>query len=72
MMILSFQTDRSWQTVKSADPDLDGCEWRSEAFVKIHFFFIFWGGGGLGSVGGRVGRGQGGWEQRSEACVKNI
>ena len=30
------------------------CEWRSQAFVKIHFF----GGGGLGQ-GGRVG-GQGG------------
>ena len=29
-----------------------------------------WGGGwGLGS-GGRVGGSQGGWEQRSEACVK--
>ena len=28
--------------------------------------FFFWGGGG---VGGRV-RGQGGWERRSEACVK--
>ena len=21
------------------------CEWRSEAFVKIQFFFFFWGGG---------------------------
>ena len=31
------------------------------------------GGGGMGACvrgGGRVGRGQGGWEQRSEACVK--
>ena len=29
-----------------------GCEWRSEAFVKIIFFF--WG-GGLGQGGGGVG-----------------
>ena len=49
-----------------------GCEWRSEAFVKIQkkkiFFFGWWGlvsGGGVG-----LGGGQGGWEQRSEACVK--
>ena len=29
-----------------------GCEWRSEAFVKIKkfFFFFFWGGGGGGGV----------------------
>ena len=33
--------------------------------------FIFFGGGGVGGSGqgGRVG-GQGGWERRSEACVK--
>ena len=37
-----------------------GCEWRTEAFVKIQKFFFFfffggggrWGGGGGGSVGG--------------------
>ena len=42
-----------------------GCEWRSEAFVKIHL------GGGSG-WGGRVGGGgvQGGCEWRSEAFVK--
>ena len=28
------------------------------------------GGGGSGQGGDRVGGGQGGWEQRSEACVK--
>ena len=44
-----------------------GCEWRSEAFVKIQTFFF--GGVGLGSGGIGLG-GQGGWEQRSEACVK--
>ena len=36
-----------------------GCEWRSEAFVKIQkkkIFFFFWGGG----MGGRV-RGESGW-----------
>ena len=29
------------------------CEWRSEAFVKIHFFFFFFflGGGGGGGSG---------------------
>ena len=36
-----------------------GCEWRSEAFVKIQKkkknFFFFWGGGG-GGGGGRVVR----------------
>ena len=41
-----------------------GCEWRSEAFVKIQkkkkIFFFFGGGWGLGSGGGRVG-GQAGW-----------
>ena len=31
------------------------CEWRSEAFVKIHFFFFFLGGG----VGLREGGGSG-------------
>ena len=48
-----------------------GCEWRSEAFVKIQKKKNLGGGdGGLGQ-GGRVGGGdQGGWEQRSEACVK--
>ena len=32
-----------------------GCEWRSEAFVKIQnffFFFFFLGGGGSGQGGG--------------------
>ena len=42
----------------------DGCEWRSEAFVKIQLNF-FWGGGGSG-----WGLGAGGCERRSEACVK--
>ena len=41
-----------------------GCEWRSEAFVKIQkkkIFFFLGGGWGLGSGGGgRVG-GQAGW-----------
>ena len=47
-----------------------GCEWRSEAFVKIkkkkYFFFFFWGGGGGGGVrsggggGVRLGGGGGG------------
>ena len=47
-----------------------GCEWRSEAFVKIQKKKKIGGGdGGLGQ-GGRVGGDQGGWEQRSEACVK--
>ena len=38
-----------------------GCEWRSEAFVKIQKknFFFFWG-GGVGS-GGRFGGGLSGW-----------
>ena len=39
-----------------------GCEWRSEAFVKIQkkyiYFFFFWGGGGR--VRG-VGLGGSGW-----------
>ena len=41
------------------------CERRSEAFVKIHFFFFFWGGGRGGG-----GAGQGVCELRSEAFVK--
>ena len=43
-----------------------GCEWRSEAFVKIQKknIIFFWGGGGVG-LGG-----QGRWEQRIEAFVK--
>ena len=49
-------------------------KWRSEAFVKIlkNIYFFFLGGWGLGSGGGWVGGGggQGGWEQRSEDCVK--
>ena len=40
-----------------------GCEWRSEAFVKIQkkkiFFVFFWGGVRSGLGGG----GQGGWER---------
>ena len=41
-----------------------GCEWRSEAFVKIQFFsfFFFWGGGvGSGGASGWWGRGGSGW-----------
>ena len=46
-----------------------GCEWKSEAFVKIQkkkYFFFFWGGGGGGGGGGRVrgsdwGGGVSGW-----------
>ena len=38
-----------------------GCEWRSEAFVKIQkkkiYFFFFGGGGGSGQGGGEVGSG---------------
>ena len=34
-----------------------GCEWRSEAFVKIQKKIFFWGGGGMG---GWVGSGGGG------------
>ena len=44
-----------------------GCEWRSEAFVKIQK--KNWGGGGVGSGGGSGWWGQGGWEQRIEAFV---
>ena len=40
------------------------CERRSEAFVKLKFFFFLGGGVGLG------GGGQGGCELRSEAFVK--
>ena len=38
-----------------------GCEWRSEAFVKIQkkIIYFFWGGGGSGQRGG-VGFGGGG------------
>ena len=56
--------------------ELGGCEWRSEAFVKIQkkniIFFGGGGGGGRGRVrGNRVGGGcQGGWERRIEAFVK--
>ena len=51
-----------------------GCEWRSEAFVKIqkkkkkNIFFL--GGWGVGSGMGVGLGGQDGWERRSEACVK--
>ena len=39
-----------------------GCEWRSEAFVKIQKkFFFFWGGGGVRSGGGGVRLGESGW-----------
>ena len=36
-----------------------GCEWRSEAFVKIHKenYFFFGGGGGSGRSGGGSGGG---------------
>ena len=44
----------------------EGSGW-GVAFVKIQKKM---GGGGLGQGGGRVGGNQGGWEQRSEACVK--
>ena len=50
-----------------------GCEWRSEAFVKIQEKKNKIGGWGwgVGSGGGGVGLGgQVGWERRSEACVK--
>ena len=52
-----------------------GCEWRSEAFVKIQkknffFNFFFWGGVWVrsGQGWGRVegGGGQDGWERRIE------
>ena len=41
-----------------------GCEWRSEAFVKIQKkILFFWGGGGSGrgGGGGQVGGGGSGW-----------
>ena len=40
-----------------------GCEWRSEAFVKIKKKIFFWGGGVGACVrgGGRVGGGGLGW-----------
>ena len=50
-----------------------GCEWRSEAFVKIQKKNIFfsWGGGGWGlGQGGSVWGCQVGWERRIEAFVK--
>ena len=36
---------------------MNGCEWRSEAFVKIqkkNIYIFFWGGGGVRSGGGGV------------------
>ena len=49
-----------------------GCEWRSEAFVRIQKKNIFRGGGvsGQGGGGGVGLGGQGGCEQRIEAIVK--
>ena len=48
-----------------------GCEWRrGEAFVKIQKKTFFFRGGVWSGGGGRVGGGQGGWEQRIEAFVK--
>ena len=39
-----------------------GCEWRSEAFVKIQKKKFLWGGGGgWGRVGGGGGGGGSGW-----------
>ena len=41
-----------------------GCEWRSEAFVKIpkkNYFFFFWGGGGRGGGGGWASKVWGRW-----------
>ena len=49
-----------------------GCEWRSEAFVKIQkkIFFFLGGGWGWGSgQGGSVWGCQVGWERRIEAFV---
>ena len=51
--------------------DVNGEVKRLLKFKKFFFFFFFFLGGvvgGLGQVG--LGGGQGGWEQRSEACVK--
>ena len=41
----------------------DGCEWRSEAFVKIQkkIFIFFFGGGRVWSGGGGVRLGGSGW-----------
>ena len=39
-----------------------GCEWRSEAFMKIQKKIFFWGGGGLGRGG--VGLGGGGGQSK--------
>ena len=36
-----------------------GCEWRSEAFVKIQKKIFFWGDGGSGQEGGGPVRGSG-------------
>ena len=49
-----------------------GCEWRSEAFVKIQKkkYFFFCGGGGSGQGVGLGRKCQGGWERRIEAFVK--
>ena len=43
-----------------------------EKFKKKKYFFFFWGGGSGGGGGGRgrVGRSQGGCEQRIEVFVK--
>ena len=56
--------------------DVNGCEWRSEAFVKIQKKNKKKNlGEGVGSEGGGGGGGggggQGGWERRNEAFVKN-
>ena len=47
-----------------------GCEWRSEAFVKIKKNIFFLGGGGRVRGGVEGGGGQGGCDLRSEAFVK--
>ena len=47
-----------------------GCEWRSEALLKIQKKNIFFLGGGGRVRGGRVGGCQGGWERSIEAFVK--
>ena len=46
-----------------------GCEWRSEAFVKIQKKIFFFGGGGR-VRGSDWGGCRGGWERRIEAFVK--
>ena len=60
-----------WVGGVSLGGEQGGCEWRSEAFVKIQKKKKNLGGGGGGRVGG-VGLGgeQGGCEWRSEAFVK--